>query len=150
MAPAAARAVLPAGPASVINLDVDDVGGFDPIVRRNAGGGVARHNLSFRTTQRDAERIRSLLTDMRNQTVAEFGLRWATPSGPQTLRMFNAYLLQFTYVDLWEGGRGRPYEEFAVAIESTHGSLRRSEAQQTLVADYKVTPRGVEWIRSTT
>jgi hypothetical protein len=144
----AARALLPAGAASVIAVDVEDVGGFDPIVRRNAEGVIVRHNLSFRMRDSETQRMVAHLEDMLRVTVAEFSVRWQTPSGPQSLRMFDAYLLQFNYVSLWQGGRGQPYDEFAVAIESTHGTLRRQEAQQTLVADYRVTANGdVLWNR---
>ena len=147
-APAAARAALPNGAQSVITFDVNDVGGFDPIVRRNAAGGIARHNLAIRVSDSESLRFVGFLEDMLRVTIAEFTVRWETPSGPQSLRMFDALMLQFTYVSLWQGGRGQPYDEFAIAIESTHGSLRRQEAQQTLVADYRVTSSGgVIWNR---
>jgi hypothetical protein len=147
-APAAARAALPNGAASVIAFEVNDVGGFDPIVRRTADGGIARHNLSVRMNDSESQRFIGALEDMRRVTIAEFALRWETPSGPQSLRMFDAFLLQFSYVALWQGGRGQPFDEFAIAIESTHGSLRRQEAQQVLVADYRVTNNGgVVWSR---
>jgi hypothetical protein len=148
LAPAAARAALPNGAASVLAFDVADVGGFDPIVRRNADGSIARHNLGLRVGESDTQRFVGMLEDMVRVTVAEFTVRWETPSGPQTLRMFDAFLLSFTYVSLWQGGRGQPFDEFAIAIESTHGSLRRQEAQQILVADYRVTTSGgVIWNR---
>lgn len=143
LAPAAARAVLPNGAASTLSFNVADVGGFDPIVRRNADGGVARPNLGLRIDDSETQRFIGPLEDMRRITVAEFSVRWETPSGPQSLRMFDAFLLSFTYVSLFQGGRGQPFDEFAVAIESTHGSLRRQEAQQTLVADYRVISSGV-------
>jgi hypothetical protein len=147
-APAAARAALPAGGASVIAFDVNDVGGFDPIVRLNADGTIARHNLAVRIRDSEEQRLIGTLEDMRRVSIAEFFLRWDTPLGPQSLRMFDAFLLQFTYVSLWQGGRGQPFDEFAIAIESTHGTLRRQEAQQTLVADYRVTNNGgVIWNR---
>lgn len=146
-APSAARALLPAKQPEILKLDVADVGGFDPIVRRDTEGRISRHNLSMRTTDPVTERMIGTLEGIRRLTLAELSVRWESPSGPQSLTMCDAYLLEFSYVSLFQQGRGLNFDEFAIAVESTHGSLRRSEAKQTLVADYQITPRGVQWKR---
>lgn len=149
VAPDAARALLPGEVPPTIAWDVEDVGGFDPLVRKDADGRITRHNLSFRTAERETVRMLANLDDILRLTVPEFTVRWMTPSGPQVLTMFNAYLIEYSYVPLGQQGRGLPVTEYLLAVDSTHGTLRRNEATQTLVADYSITPRGVVWKRYT-
>jgi hypothetical protein len=150
-APTGARALLPAASQPfILGLDVFDVGGFDPIVRRDADGNIARHNLVFRTRPEATQRGIALFDDITRVLLAELTLRWEPSAGPQSLTMYDARVLEYSYVALHEQGRGQNYDEFIVAVESTHGTLRRREAQQTLVADYRITAQGgVVWNRYT-
>lgn len=148
-APTVARGLLPApSQPFIFALDVFDVGGFDPIVRRDAQGNIARHNLIFRTVPLATQREAAFMDDIVAVAVAELSVRWEPSAGPQSLTMFNARVLDFSFINLAQQGRGQNYDEFTVAVESTHGTLRRREAQQTLVADYRITPQGgVVWKR---
>lgn len=150
LVPGMARAVLPTGAPERYALDVFDVGGFDPVVRRDADGRITRHNLVFRTLALETPRTSRLLDDVSGSMLGELAFRWETGMGPQSLVMFSARLADWRYVALAQQGRGQNYDEFLIAVESTHGSLRRREAQQTLVADYRITPSGgVLWNRYT-
>ena len=140
---------MPGEAPPTVAWDVDDVGGFDPLVRKDTDGRITRHNLSFRTGERDTGRMLANLDNVMRVALPEITVRWVTPSGPQILTMFNAYVLEYTYVSLGQQGRGLPVTEYLLAVESTHGTLRRNEATQTLVADYSITPRGVVWKRYT-
>lgn len=150
LVPGVARAVLPIGAPERYTLDVFDVGGFDPIVRRDAEGRITRHNLVFRTLAHDTPRTTRLLDDISGSVLGDLTFRWETGMGPQSLVMFSAKVVDWQYVALAQQGRGQNYDEFLIAVESTHGTLRRREAQQTLVADYRITPSGgVLWNRYT-
>ena len=81
--------------------------------------------------------------------VGEFSLSWVPSAGLRSLMMYDARLINYESVRLAQQGRGQNYDEFSVAMESTHGSLRLMEALQTQVADYRVTATGVEWKRYT-
>jgi hypothetical protein len=141
---------LPAGAPQAFTLNVFDVGGFDPIVRRDADGRIVRHNLVFRTLPLDTPRTGNLLDDFLGSMLGELTFRWEPPAGAQSLSMYGAKLADWNYVALAQQGRGQNYDEFLVAIDSTRGTLRRREAQQTLVAEYRVTQNGgVIWNRYT-
>jgi hypothetical protein len=148
--PGLARGVLPGGAQQNFTLDVFDVGGFDPIVRRDADGRIVRHNLVFRTLPLDTPRTGNLLDDFLGSMLGELTFRWEPAAGSQSLSMYGAKLADWNYVALAQQGRGQNYDEFLVAVDSTRGTLRRREAQQTLVADYRVTQNGgVIWNRYT-
>ena len=150
LVPGTARAVLPLGAPERYSLNVFDVGGFEPIVRRDADGRITRHNLVFRTLAFDTPRTSKLLDEFLGSVLGELSFRWEPSAGPQSLTMFGAKTVDWQYVALAQQGRGQNYDEFLIAVESTHGTLRRREAQATLVADYRITPNvGVLWNRYT-
>lgn len=150
-APLAARAALaPANMPAKLLLEVLDVGGFDPLIRRDSTGKITRRNLSFRTAEIATERTVGQLELVEGAILAELTLTWLPKAGLRSLTMYNARVIDSESIRLAQQGRGQDYDEFIAAVESTHGSLRLVDAQQTQVADYRITERGVvEWKRYT-
>ncbi len=150
LVPGVARAVLPIGAPERYTLDVFDMAAFDPNLRRDAEGRVVRNNLAFRMLALDTPRAIRLLDEISGSVLGDLTFLWETGRGPQSLVMFSAKVVAWQYVALAQQGRGQNYDEFVVGAESTHGTLRRREAEQTLVADYRITPNGgVLWNRYT-
>jgi hypothetical protein len=145
--PVAAHARVTALKPATFTLEVLDVVGFDPVIRRAPSEGAAAFNLAFRTDPQASARLASQLEEMQGQVLAQFAVHWTTAAGVQSLVINDAYVAAQECAYLSQQNRGQKYDEFGLVVESTHGLWRRADGAEVVSAEYWVTPQGVRWER---